>query len=91
VKDPIGSIVDSVVSLGKQESSTFSVAVVDGVTQGASPQGFATVTIAWQGASGLPVSAYLASYTPVVGHVVLIARSTVQTVILGRLLTGYAA
>jgi hypothetical protein len=42
-------------------------ATVQSVTPGAASDGNALVTVSWRGTQ-LPVNAYAASYTPVVGH-----------------------
>lgn len=59
-------------------------AVIDSVRVGGAADGSALATIEWRGNSGLPV-AYLSSYSPVVGHVVLLLVQGPQVIIVGQI------
>jgi hypothetical protein len=65
------------------------VATVTAVQSGAGQGGIATVTVNYFGAS-LSAVPYLASYTPAVGHIVVLGRSGGQLYIRGRLV-GFPA
>lgn len=78
----LGDLVSTILS-ATDSGSPFAVATVTAVTAGGAADGNALVTVNWQGASVRV--AYAASYTPVVGHVVLLAR-TQPPVILCRLI-----
>jgi hypothetical protein len=58
--------------------------VVKTVAAGAASDGAALATVTWQGAD-VPMP-YLATYTPVVGHVVAIATTGNQPLILARVI-----
>lgn len=73
----------SLVSLG-DSSSQFAVGTVTAVAAGGAADGNALTSVKWQGAT--VTGSYLASYTPAVGHVVLMARVGPRLVILGRLI-----
>jgi hypothetical protein len=80
------SILDDLVSTiltAADTGSPFTVGTVAAVSAGGAADGNALVTVTWQGTS-IQV-AYAASYTPVVGHVVLLAR-TQPLVILCRVI-----
>jgi hypothetical protein len=57
---------------------------VTAVLPGAAVDGTALVSVLWRGTQ--VEAAYLASYTPAVGHVVLLLVDPPQVVILGRLI-----
>lgn len=59
-------------------------AVIATVTAGGAADGNALVTVTWRGAT--QQAAYLASYTPTVGHVVAVAIQAGQLLILGRVI-----
>lgn len=57
--------------------------VITSVTAGAASDGTALAVVAWRGSDiAMP---YLASYTPVAAHVVAVARTGSQMLILGRI------
>lgn len=60
------------------------LATIASVTAGAATDGNALVTIVWRGAT-VP-AAYTASYTPTVGHVVLVLVQLPQIVIVDRVI-----
>lgn len=59
-------------------------AVIATVTAGAAADGNALVAVTWRGVS--QQAAYLATYTPTVGHVVAVAVQAGQILILGRII-----
>jgi hypothetical protein len=59
-------------------------AVIAGVSAGAAADGSALVTVTWRGAS--TQAAYLASYSPTVGHVVAVVVQGGALLILGRVI-----
>lgn len=78
----LDDLIGTILAAG-DSGSPFTVGTVAAVGAGGAADGNALVTITWQGTS-IKV-AYAASYTPVVGHVVLLAR-TQPLVILCRLI-----
>lgn len=78
----LGDFVSTILAAA-DSGSPFAVGTVTDVAAGAAADGNALVTVDWQG-TDVKV-AYAASYTPVVDHVVLLAR-TQPLVILCRLI-----
>ena len=67
-----------------ESSSQWAVGTVATVTAGAAADGNPLVTVSWQGKAIR--AAYASSYTPVTGHVVLMARVGPQLAIVCRLI-----
>lgn len=61
--------------VGPDGASPFAVGVV---------QATAPLTVTWRGAD-IPAASTLASYTPAIGHTVLMARHGSQLIVLGQL------
>lgn len=64
------------------DGAHWAVGTVQTVTAGAAADGNPLVSVRWQGSNVL--AAYLSSYTPVVGHVVVMARVGAGLLIIGR-------
>lgn len=69
---------------GEIPAQWMDVGVIATVTAGAAADGNALVTVTWQGSTS--ACAYPSTYTPVVGHRVLLAIQPPQIVILCRLI-----
>lgn len=69
---------------GEIPAQWMDVGVIATVTAGAAADGNALVTVTWNGAT--TACAYPSTYTPVVGHKVLLAIQPPQIVILCRLI-----
>lgn len=78
----VDGFVDMFASPG--DGSPWAVGTISAVTPGGAVDGNALVSVTWQGASVRV--AYASSYTPVVGHVVLMARVGPRLVIVCRVI-----
>lgn len=78
----IDAFVASLLASG-DAASPWAVGTITDVQAGAAADGLALATVAWQGTNVR--AAYLVSYTPVVDHVVLMARVGPRLTILGRI------
>lgn len=76
--------VDEVRALAPEPGPRFEQGTVTAVAAGAAADGNALVTVSWR---GVEVSVpYPASYTPVVGHTVLVVYQDKQLFVLARLI-----
>lgn len=81
--DAISALADTLMA-ASADSRQWAVGTITAVAAGAAADGNALATVTWQGQALR--AAYTASYTPVVGHVVLMARIGPQLAIVGRLI-----
>lgn len=80
----LASILPASALAGPHPQAWFEPAVITVVAAGAASDGNALVTVSWRG--GTYYVPYLAAYTPVVGHTVLLLHQHPQVVIVGRVL-----
>jgi hypothetical protein len=78
----LDGLVDNILSAA-QPVDAWGVGVIRKVTAGAAYDKNALVTVAWRGAEVL--APYCASYTPAVGHQVLLARFGPQLIVIDRI------